>query len=428
MVVLAFALALAAIEVDDAISTGDLSRWPRLFGTSADGARAILQAISTAMITIAGLTFSITVLILSMGASQYTPRIIRTFMGNRPNQMVLGVFIGVFVYCLVVLRTIRGDENEFIPSISVTVAIVLAVIGVGVLVYFIHHIASSIQASAIADEVAAETMKMIDALFPNRLDQQAEGKGQPPCEDPSLQWFAIAATRTGYLQSVDYAGLEAYAHKYDLVVKMDKIAGDFITNGLPLASVSKAPDAAMARELSRLYTISHYRTVEQDIGVGIRQLVDIALKAMSPAMNDTTTAVMCIDYLSAIMIRLAPRCITPDVCMRNGRVTVFTKGASFDDFLLQTYAQIREHAGGNLAVYRRLLQTQTMLLTVSLDSGRRQAIARQIELTIQYANQDTVHADQRAAIGQDHMLALQALRAQPSKPATPCSADDEPRC
>lgn len=173
MVVGAGALAVGLIEVDARLNRELLTNFPRLFGAGAEGSRGMLSSIAGSMITVAGVTFSITIVALSLASSQYTPRILRNFMRDRANQTVLGVFVGIFTYCLIVLRTIRGgDENLFVPSLSVVVGVILAVVGIGFLIFFIHHIAASIQASNIIASVAEETIKTIDKLFPQELGEE----------------------------------------------------------------------------------------------------------------------------------------------------------------------------------------------------------------------------------------------------------------
>ena len=167
MVAAAIGLALALIEVGFQGNDALVARWPRVFGVGAEGSRGMLSAIASSMITVTGVTFSITIVALALASSQYTPRILRNFMRNRTNQFVLGFFVGVFAYCLIVLRTIRGpDEGAFIPSLAILVAIVLALASVGVLIVFIHHIAASIQAGNIISAAARETIEGLRKFYP----------------------------------------------------------------------------------------------------------------------------------------------------------------------------------------------------------------------------------------------------------------------
>ena len=160
---------MALVEAHSTGSAQWLARWPRLFGASAEGARGMLSTIAGSMMTVVGVTFSMTLVSLALASSQYTSRILRNFMRDRVTQVVLGIFTGIFAYCLIVLRTIRGgDEGGFVPSLAVFFAVVLAMGGIGVLIFFIHHIAASIQASSIIASVADETMVAVDRLFPQK--------------------------------------------------------------------------------------------------------------------------------------------------------------------------------------------------------------------------------------------------------------------
>ncbi len=166
-------LAMVLVEAHSTGSAQWLARWPRLFGSSAEGAREMLSTIAGSMMTVVGVTFSMTLVALALASSQYTSRILRNFMRDRVTQVVLGIFTGIFAYCLIVLRTIRGgDEGGFVPSLAVFFAVVLAMGGIGVLIFFIHHIAASNQASSIIASVADETLVAVDRLFPQKL-----GKG-----------------------------------------------------------------------------------------------------------------------------------------------------------------------------------------------------------------------------------------------------------
>ncbi|HJV50945.1 MAG TPA: DUF2254 domain-containing protein [Noviherbaspirillum sp.] len=396
MVAAGIALALLAIDADTRIGEDTLSRWPLLFGASADGARALLQMVSGAMITVAGLTFSITVLVLSLGASQYTPRVIRTFMGNRATQSVLGVFVGIFAYCLVVLRATRGSGETFVPSVAIALAVVLALLGVAVLVYFIHHVATSIQASSIVASVTADAIRVIDSMYL----ECGPGPDRNPTggEDRRHSWYAVVSLCTGYLRSIDIDGLGAYALAHGIVVRMERKIGEFVIERGLLLSVSSRPDEAMARALSGYFAIGHYRTVEQDVSVGIQQLIDIALHALSPGINDTTTGLLCIDYLSAILMRLAPLQVAPQDCSRDGRVLVIRRGPDFSQLLDAACEPLRHNARENLAVYRHLLRALETVGCAVRQPGRLDAVCEQLKLTAEYARRNIQAPDQRAQL------------------------------
>lgn len=169
----AVALALGIIEVSDRVDREVLLRYPRLSGAGAASSREMLSTIASAMMTVAGVTFSITTVAVTQASSQYTSRILRNFMRDRQNQVTLGTLTGVFVYCLVVIRTVRGDDDlRFIPEIAVLGAFVLAVVAIGVLVFSIHHVASSLQASSILSRISTETVAAVEHLFPEGIGEE----------------------------------------------------------------------------------------------------------------------------------------------------------------------------------------------------------------------------------------------------------------
>lgn len=375
----ALVIAVLLIEIDSSLSWKLADSYPRLFGAGAEGSRGMLEAIAGSMITVAGVTFSITIVTLSLASSQYSPRILRNFMGDRANQVVLGVFVGIFAYCLVVLRTIRGgDENEFVPSLSVFFGVLLALIGIGFLIFFIHHTADSIQSSSIIASVTGQTSTAINRLFPQELGEDEPEKNEENTQEAlaGVSWQSIGALRTGYIESIDVDALLRFASERHVILRMDRGIGEFVVDGSALASIDlmDEPDDETIRKLNDLYSITRNRTVEQDASYGIRQIVDIALKALSPGINDTTTAIVCLDYLSAILVRLASRRIETPFHYADGELRVIAKGPSFEDLVDTAFNQIRQNAGGNVSVIIRMLEA------IDRASGRTRVMARRIVL------------------------------------------------
>jgi uncharacterized membrane protein len=336
------------------------------------------------MITVAGVAFSITIVALSLTSSQFTSRILRNFMGDRRNQVVLGVFVGIFAYCLVVLRTIRaGDEGGFVPSLAVFGGLVLAFVGIGFLIFFIHHISVSIQASSIIATAAEETIAAVDHLFPEELGDNAEedADGSPAASLAGQTWTAVVARKTGYIESIDGDALLAWARKHETIVRMERGIGEFAVEGVPLVSVAglAEPNGGASAEVNEIFVISRHRTVQQDAGFGIRQLVDIAMKALSPGVNDTTTAVMCVDYLGAIMARLARREIATAYRLDEGELRVIARSPCFESLLAEAFDQIRQNAEGNVAVLARQLQALEIVAGQTSSSRRRHALRQQAD-------------------------------------------------
>ncbi|MDZ7695699.1 MAG: DUF2254 domain-containing protein [Deltaproteobacteria bacterium] len=292
--IVAFSIALAVVLVEVSSTGSDrwLARWPRLFGAGTEGARGMLSTIAGSMMTVVGVTFSMTLVTLALASSQYTSRILRNFMRDRVTQVVLGIFTGIFIYCLIVLRSIRGgDESGFIPNLAVSLGVVLAIGGISVLIFFIHHIASSIQAANIIASVAAATMVAVDRLFPERLGNgPVDGdEDQSPLPLPERRWQAVSARGNGYIQSVDNAALLCLARKHQTIVRMERSIGEFVVHDTTLASLAleDSPGKEIIADLQAAYSISRYRMVEHDSAFGIRQIVDMALRALSPSINDT---------------------------------------------------------------------------------------------------------------------------------------------
>ncbi len=402
LVTSAVVLALGLVEIDASAEWSNLhERWPRLFGAGAAGSRGMLSAIASSMITVAGTAFSITIVALALASSQYTSRILRNFMRDRANQAVLGTFLGIFVYCVVVLRTIRsGDEGAFVPSLAVLFGVVLSLVGIGCLIFFIHHIASSIQAESIIKSAADETIVAIDRLFPDEMGEAA-GPDAGPVPDPaSAAWQPIPAQETGYIQAVDGDGLLRFARERETVVRMERGIGEFIVEGAPLVAIAggSPPEDGLADAVAGLFTVGRQRTTFQDVGFGIRQIVDIALKALSPGINDTTTAVTCVQYLSAVLARLAARRLADPCRTDGGKIRVIVRGANFPGLLGEAFEQIRRNAEGNVAVLLAMLDALEVVAGRTHDAGRLVAIARHVELIAEVARRSIPSLPDREGI------------------------------
>ena len=399
LIVLAMSgLAVTAVELSTHVDDEVLTRFPRIFGASADSSRAMLSAIAGAMITVAGLTFSLTMVAVTQASSQYTPRILRNFMRDRANQVVLGVYVGIFAYCLLVVRTIRsGEEGRFVPSLAVVLGIALAILSVAMLIFFVHHIASGLQASTIVHRVTHETLAAIDRLFPESVGMEApDPPGGALDAPPNAPWVPITAPATGYVQSLDGEALLRIADAHDLVLRLVPSVGDFVIEGTPIVWVLRraasgsppvtiggegprgaAPDERR-RAIVRQFTVRSFRTVEQDAAFGVRQLVDIALRALSAGVNDTTTAVLCIDHLGAILVRLAPRRVESHRRAVDGTVRLLAPGPTFESLLALAVDEIRQSAGANVGALTRVLAMLESVASCTPSPGRRRVVAQHI--------------------------------------------------
>jgi len=401
VVIVAVGLAIGLIAVDVAVDLHGGERWPLVFGAGADGARGLLAAVASSMITVAGVVFSITIVALSLASSQYTSRVLRNFMRDRLNQTVLGVFVGIFAYCLVVLRTIRGgDEGAFVPSLAVMGGLILAFVGIGFLIVFIHHISVSIQASSIIAAAASETIAAVDRLFPEEL---GEGADEVPDGHTAIflekrAWTPVPARKTGFIVSMDGDALLALARERGIIVRMERGIGEFVVEGAALVSVSGGLDDEATDELNAVYVIGRDRTVYQDAGFGIRQIVDIALKALSPGINDSTTAVTCVDHLGAILGRLAARQIPAPHRLDRGELRVIARGPTFESLLAVAFDQIRQNAEGNVAVLAHLLEVLGIVAGRTANAHRWQALAHHAERVAETAERSVRSAHDLATI------------------------------
>lgn len=373
-------LALLLVELDRIGGSLLRHRWPRLFAVETEGARSMLSAIASSMATVSGVAFSITMVALALASNQYTSRVMRNFMRDRANQVVLGVFIGVYLYCLLVLRTLSGKELDAVPSLAVFGALVLAVLASGAFIFFVHHICTTMQASTMVQGITRDTLKAIDDVFPQRPDDDAD----PQPMDAS-NWHPIPSLKWGYVQTVARDRLVAFACKHDTCVRIERRPGDFASSRCPLLSVAMArpPTDDMVTELNRAFGIDAFRTIEQDPAFGIRQLVDMSLKSLSPGINDTTTAITCLEHIGVILTCFASRTLAPELVRKDGRVRVMTAASPFAVLVGESFDQIIESAEGNTEV---LLKTLDVIHHVAQDASkesRRAALRQRIEVLVE---------------------------------------------
>jgi uncharacterized membrane protein len=369
LILVAAGLAAALVAVDRGLGLGPAEAFPAVFGTEPAASRDILAVVANSMLTAAALVLSMTLVALTLASTQFSPRILGTFMRDRTTQAMIGTFVGIFVYCLLVLRTIReGEGVAFVPTLAVAVGAASGLVGMGALVYFTHHIARSIQASNIIASIAHETLRVVDELYPPGPPAAARDAAALEQLLARRDWIPVPSSETGYIQQIETGGLLEVAMRLGGVVRMECRVGEFVVEGAPLASYSPDErggrlDGAAAREINDLCALSTTRTIDQDVAFGLRQLVDIALKALSAAVNDTTTGLNCVDYLGAVLAVLARRHVGTFYLSDFGgdSLRLVAKGQTFEDFFDLTFTQIRQNAAGNVAVILRLARTVVLV-------------------------------------------------------------------
>ena len=345
-VLFALLLALGLVEVDRALDD-QLGRFA--FGAGPDGAREVLSAITTSMITFTGLVFSITIVVLQLTSSQFSPRVLRTFLRDRQTQLSLGVFVATFVYAVMVLRTVdSSDGARFVPAIATTVGVVLLLASVGVFVGYIHHIATAIQVSSLVRAVGDETRGVIQ----RRLTVDAPQRQRPiALGAPTRQ---VLSPTYGVVTAVDDRLLVAAAHEAGVVLSLRVALGTFVPEGAPLLDVhgdGPIDDDALARCIR----LGKDRTMAHDVAFGFRQLVDVAERALSPGTNDPTTAVQALDELHDLLRRLATRPL-PDGVHRDddGRLCLLTRALRFEDFLDLALREVEHYGADSSQVQQRI--------------------------------------------------------------------------
>jgi len=355
-------------------------RFPELFGAGAEAARQMLSMIAGAAMGVAGISFSITVVVLCLASSQYSPRVLRNFIRDWRSQMVLGGFLGTFAYCLVVLKTIRGEsEFAFIPPSAILGSVLLAFVVIALLVYFIDHIASSIQASSIVKAIYTETLKTMDYVFPHKQSEENEiwdTHRKIVLASESLKWQPVMSQTTGYVQSVDLERLVSLSRKHKLPIKMAKAPGEFVVFDTPLVWVPQDFDHELSGQVCSAYSIDISRTMEQEVGFGIRQLVDVALKGLSPGINDVTSSEICIDYIGALLRELVSRPMTLAPIFENDSLRVVRRSETFSQLIHLGFDQIRRCGEEKPTVLLRL--------EMALDSIQEKCVSQEHQKEIQW--------------------------------------------
>ena len=330
-----------------------------LFPTRGDPqvAQAILSDIATSVMTVVSIVFAILLMTLTLASTQFSPRILISFVRDQVTQWTLGVFLGTFTYCIAALPAAHSLPRPFVPVLTVDVAMLLAPVCVGLLIYFIHHISNAISVNTIIDRIRRETELVIDELMPDhcnssqRIDTTETLSGKPV--------YPIASRQSGYVRFIDIQRLTSLAKAYRISLRVERRVGYFVPEGVTLVRVShgdRITEECQTEILSAI-DIGPVRTMQQDIEFGIVQIVDIALKAMSPAVNDPTTAISCVDQLSCILIRWLSRTPSSTHYYNPPNVLrVVVPRAHFKGLLDLAFEQIRHYAVADAAVSLRLMR------------------------------------------------------------------------
>ncbi|MEO8340360.1 MAG: DUF2254 domain-containing protein [Nitrospirota bacterium] len=362
----AIALAFGSIKLDEFVRGAVEAKLGWVYAGGSAGARAVLATIAGSIITVAGTTFSITIAAFSLASSQFGPRVLRTFRRDTGNQLVLGTFIATFLYCLLVLRTVRGtDSDTYVPHLSVTLGVVLACLSLAVLIFFIHHTAASIQVSSLIDSVGKELDATLLRNCPERVHRTHDERSEIPALDNLPEGQTVRARQQGYLLQIDYHGLTKIAIRKNGVFHVLIQPGDYLVAGMPI--IVFEPGLLEEADCDDLYSgiyVGSDRSPEQDIEFGFLQLAEIGVRALSPGINDPFTAVNCLDRTSAAFCLFAEREIpSTDYRDEDGNIRVIARTITYDRLVEAAFHHIHDAAAQNAWVLRHLAERIEFVLS-----------------------------------------------------------------
>jgi uncharacterized membrane protein len=369
MVIAVTVLFVVTYSLDRAAAAGDFPLPGFITSGSPDAARQILIAIAASMITVAGVLFSITILVLQLASQQFGPRMLRNFIRDFGTQFSLGAFVATFVYSILALGSVESaPARDFVPHISVTVALTLTLVDLGIVIYYIHHVATSIQLTSVVSGIARDFRSTLANIRADVEKAQTPQAGGPNPSELSERVLAVGAPvfahASGFIQAVGHRQLMAIAVSSDTVIRLVRRPGHFVLEGQPVAFVVPVHAARDVSEaLARAHIVGPNRTLTQDLGFAVDQLVEVAIRALSPAVNDTFTALNCIDWLGDCLCHAAASPL-PDGIHRDlaGNIRIIEPVITLDRLVKGATDKIRQAGSGMPAVLIRQLENLGKLL------------------------------------------------------------------
>lgn len=362
---------------------------------SPDSARSILSTISSAMMGVAGTVFSITLVALTLASSQFGPRLIKNFMYVRLNQVVLGLYISTYLYCLLVLNTIMDSSDyTFIPSISILVAIITTVINIVLLIVFIHQIAVSIQADKVVSDISEFISKQLDTLFPEKIGEEAGEEESVDASKAASEYqkeISIKSPDSGYLQYIDGDALIKVVTRHDSLVELHSRPGDYLVEGSEIGCLytSDKWEENEFKKIFNQFVIGNTKTTQQDLEFSIQQMVEIAARALSPGINDPYTAITCIDNLTSFVCRLT-RSKFPSKYLfdEDKNLRIIADIIDFEGILDASFNQIRQFSGDSPAVIIRLMEALTIIYECASKESHKKAVIKHAEMVYSSGKQN----------------------------------------
>jgi uncharacterized membrane protein len=390
---------------------------------SADVARTVLTAIAAAVITVIGIVFSIVIVALTLTSTQFGPRMLRNFIRDRGTQLTLGTFVATFVYAVLTLGSVgsisHGSRGSFVPHISVTVTLALVLADLAVLIYFLHHIAIQIQLPQVIAGIAADLQSAIELQTGDPSEGADAELAIAVIESMEGEGGVVTAPRSGYLQYLEHQTLVSIAAEADAVIHVHFRPGHFIVQGQEYATVWPAEAAdSVARELAGAHVTGPYRTLAQDVSFGIDQLVEIAIRALSAAVNDTFTALTCIDWIGDSLCKVTGRW-QPTRVYRDaaGGVRVITTEVSWERLVQRSVEKIRQAARGMPAVMIRQLDALAKIMERTTTPADRQVLLDQAAMIERLSARTVDEPADRADISRAYQRLVAASRVALAVPA-----------
>ena len=391
MVALAIMLALGLVSLD---KSGLVPDWminsPWLYSGGGTGARTLLGAVAASTIGVAGTVFSITIAALSLAAGQMGPRLLRNFTRDRGNQFTLGAFLGTFSYALMVLRIVRTqDEGAFTPHVSLSIAILLAFLCVGTLVFFVGHMAGRISVETVIDLVSRDmqaTMRKLTA---------AETHDPPPPHEFWRAGVAVLADQSGYLQELDSEGLADWAAEHGTALHLMPRVGSYVYPGATIAITTLDVDGAQ-KAIRNAIALGPVQTASADLEFTVGQLVEVAVRALSPGINDPNTAMAVLDRLGSALCELVPRRLPTGVFMREERLALVVPVVDYGMLTDTMFGLIRQNAAGSATVLNHILEVLTAVAGCERNSSRAAPLRRHACLVLADAERSIENADDLA--------------------------------
>jgi uncharacterized membrane protein len=402
-IAVAVVLFVCTYALDRAAAAGEVHLPAWTLSGSPDAARTVLTAIAAAVITVVTLVFSITIVTLTLASTQFGPRMLRNFIRDRITQVTLGTFVATFVYAILVLASVGSAEHgAFVPHASITMTLALTIVDVAVLVVFIDHIAKSIQLPQVIASIAGDLGRAIEADV--SLPAPAATKAGPSLSEVMTRLeqdsALVQAPSSGYLQFVRMDTLIEISARNRAVIRLLHRPGHFLVEGQPLAQVWPAAAApGVARALGGAHATGPHRTLTQDLSFAVDQLVEIAIRALSPAVNDTFTALACIDWLGDGLCKIADRW-RPDAVHRDntGWLRVITVTVGFRRLVERAHEKIRQASAGMPAVMIRQLEALIEVMDYAGSPQQREVLMEQADKILRVCEETVPEAADRADV------------------------------